>query len=164
MALNAALAAEQTLEQQERVLVERAAALERQVAQHKADKEKIRLARKHAEQQQASERALDQWQHELRKETDTAIARLNDQRTSQLARCTAFEQQLQTNIDAMLEMQAQVRRRAVALDTSFDACVSRLTNAYADAVAKRRGEQAATARAPSGGAVAPDAAARPAVS
>ena len=109
----------------------------------KAEKEKVLLARKQAEEARAAEQALDHWQAELRKETDTAIARLNEQRQQQLARCHAFEAQLQHNIDAMLEMQQQVRRRAVALDTSFDACVSRLSNAYADAVAKRRGEQAA---------------------
>ena len=79
------------------------------------------------------------------------IARLNEQRAAQLARCHQFEQTLQANIEQMQQMQQQVRRRAVALDTSFDACVGRLSGAFADAVAKRRGQQeragaAATAR------------------
>ena len=87
--------------------------------------------------------ALDRWQAELRRETDLAVARLNEQRTAQLSRCQSFEQQLQANIEAMQQMLQQVRRRAVALDSSFDACVGRLTHAYADAVAKRRGQQAA---------------------
>ena len=140
--LEAALAAEEAMDQQERVLLQRAAALEQQVAKHKQQKEAIRQARKLAEEQRAAELALDRWQAELRRETDTAIARLNEQRTVQMTRCNQFEQQLQANIEAMQQMQQQVRRRALALDTSFDACVSRLSGAYADAVAKRRGEQA----------------------
>ena len=144
-ALEAAIAAEAAIDQQERVLMERAAALERQVQEHKEQKEAIALARLQAEEQKKAEMALDNWQSELRKETDTAIERLNVQRQAQLARCQQFEAQLQANIDAMIQMQQQVRRRAVALDTSFDACVSRLSNAYADAVAKRRGQQAAGA-------------------
>ena len=133
------------MDQQERVLMERAAALERQVQQHKAQKEAVLQARHKAEEQRKAEEACDHWQTELRQETDTAIARLNEQRQAQLARCQQFEAQLQANIEAMQHMQQQVRRRAVALDTSFDACVSRLSNAYADAVAKRRGQQAAGA-------------------
>ena len=57
------------------------------------------------------------------------------------------EAQLQANIEAMTAMQVQVRRRAVALDTSFDAAVQRLSVAYADAVATRRGQQAGNAGA-----------------
>ena len=99
------------------------------------------------EEAKAAEEALDNWQAELRRETDVAIARLNEQRQSQLTRCTQFEAQLQANIEAMTAMQVQVRRRAVALDTSFDAAVQRLSVAYADAVATRRGQQAGNAGA-----------------
>ena len=54
----------------------------------------------------------------------------------------------QANIESMQQMQQAVRRRAFALDSSFDACVSRLSGAYADAVAKRRGELAAAVTVP----------------
>ena len=146
-ALQAALAAEASLDEQERALMQRAAALERQVMQHKSKKAAILEQKKQAEEAKAAEEALDNWQAELRRETDVAIARLNEQRQSQLTRCTQFEAQLQANIEAMTAMQVQVRRRAVALDTSFDAAVQRLSVAYADAVATRRGQQAGNAGA-----------------
>jgi chromosome segregation ATPase len=144
-ALQAALAAEEVLSQQEQQLLARAAALERQVQEHNAQKEAIREARRSAEEQRAAEVALEKWQAELRRETDVAIERLNEQRAKQLSRCHQFERQLQANIEQMVEMQAQVQRRAVALDSAFDACVSRLSGAYADAVARRRGQQATAA-------------------
>ena len=55
-----------------------------------------------------------------------------------------FEQTLQANIEAMQAMQAQVQRRASALDAAFDAAVGRLNGACTDAIAQRRA-QAATA-------------------
>lgn len=75
---------------------------------------------------------------QLRTEVDKTIQRLNVQRAQQVARCQQFEQNLQANIEAMQQMQQQVRRRAVALGTAFDACVSRLSTAHVEAVAVRR--------------------------
>ena len=125
--------------------MQRAAALERQVMQHKSKKAAILEQKKQAEEAKAAEEALDNWTSCAARLT--AIARLNEQRQSQLTRCTQFEAQLQANIEAMTAMQVQVRRRAVALDTSFDAAVQRLSVAYADAVATRRGQQAGNAGA-----------------
>ena len=39
----------------------------------------------------------------------------------QLDRCRQFDTTLEANIEAMREMQLQVRRRAAAIDTAFDA-------------------------------------------
>ena len=93
----AALAAEESIDQQERALLARAAQLEAQVQQHKQQKEAIRTMRIKAEEQRAAEFALERWQSELKKETDAAIGRLNEQRAQQLARCHQFDQQLQVS-------------------------------------------------------------------
>lgn len=42
-----------------------------------------------------------------------------------------------SQIEAMEEMQMQVRRRAKAIDTAFDTCVQRLSSSFVDAVARR---------------------------
>ena len=162
--LRAAVAAEAALEAEERGLLQRAASLEKQVKEHRERKEAAKKARLRAEEQRAAEAELDQWADEvsgvkstamplsplyilvdalgsrsqLRSEVDKTIQRLNVQRTHQVARCQQFEQDLQTNIEAMQQMQQQVRRRAVALGTAFDACVSRLATAHVEAVAVRR--------------------------
>ena len=162
--LRAAVAAEAALEAEERGLLQRAASLEKQVKEHRERKEAAKKARLRAEEQRAAEAELDQWADEvsgvkstamplsplyilvdalgsrsqLRSEVDKTIQRLNVQRTHQVARCQQFEQDLQTNIEAMQQMQQQVRRRAVALGTAFDACVSRLSTAHVEAVAVRR--------------------------
>ena len=137
------LAKEEALMAEERALLARAAALERQVQRHKEAKEAARVARVKAEEREKAEREFEQWASELRSEVDNTVTRLNAQRTQQIARCRQFDDQLQQNIDQMLAMQQQVRRRATALDAAFDACVGRLSGAYSDAVARRRRQQAA---------------------
>jgi hypothetical protein len=97
--------------------------------------EAAREARRRADERHAAEAALQRWQSELRSETEVAIARLNEQRAAQLTKCAEFEAKLQANIEAMQAMQVQVRRRAAAIDTAFDATVARLSGSYTDAVA-----------------------------
>lgn len=132
--LDAILAAE------EQALVQRAAALERSVRQHKAAKEAALAAKQLAEQRQAAEGELQRWQAELRAEVDGAIGRLQAQREDQLAKCRRFESTLEANVEQLQAMLLQVRRRASALDTAFDACVQRLSSSYAEAVAARRAQ------------------------
>ena len=98
---------------------------------------------------------MQQWQAELRAEVEAAIGRINAERKQQIERCTSFEATLQANIDAMQAMQLQVRRRAAALDTSFDACVHRLSSAYVSAVAQRRQQAQPTCNAAAAEAVSP---------
>ena len=138
---------EAALEAEEAALVLKAEALERAVAEHKAQKQAARDARRRAEERQAAESALHHWQNELRAETEAAIARLNAQRAAQLSRCAEFEAKLQTQIEAMQQMQMQVRRRAAAIDTAFDATVQRLSSSYTDAVAQRAEQLAAAGAA-----------------
>jgi colicin import membrane protein len=126
---------EAELEAEEWELMRKAEALEREVAEHKAAKEAAREARRRADERHAAEAALQRWQSELRAETEVAIARLNEQRAAQLTKCAEFEAKLQANIEAMQAMQVQVRRRAAAIDTAFDATVARLSGSYTDAVA-----------------------------
>ena len=142
------VATEEALAAEERALLARAAALEKQVKQHREAKEAARAVRQKAEEQQKAEAEFEQWAVELRKEVDNTVTRLNAQRTQQVSRCRQFDETLQQNIDAMLSMQQQVRRRATALDAAFDACVGRLSGAYTDAVARRRRQQAAEAEHP----------------
>ena len=178
-------AAEEALAAEEVHLLRQAEALERQVAQHKAQKSATTVARERVQKRLAAEADMQRWQRELRAEVDAAVVRmprgriclgtltpvpsparslrrqcplsahmrhhlahsqnrLNAQRAQQLARCSQFEQTLQSNIDALLAMQQQVRRRSAALDSAFDACVQRLSGAYTDSVARRR-EQLAQA-------------------
>ena len=132
-----ALPDEAALDVEEQALMAKAEALERAVAEHRAQKAAALLARRRAEERQATETALAQWQAELRAETEGAISRLNEQRVAQLAKCADFEAKLQANIEAMQAMQLQVRRRAAAIDTAFDATVQRLSGSYTDAVARR---------------------------
>jgi len=129
---------EDMLAAEEAALLSRAEALELMVRQHRAHRESARAARQRAEEQQAEEAQMQQWQAELRCEVEAAIGRINAERKQQIERCTTFEATLQANIDAMQAMQLQVRRRAAALDTSFDACIHRLSSAYVSAVAQRR--------------------------
>ena len=51
-----------------------------------------------------------------------------------------MQQPMQQMQQPMQQMQQHVRRRAAALDSAYDACVSRLSGVYADAVAKRQQE------------------------
>lgn len=137
---------EASLEAEEQALLQRAAVLERQVRQHALQKAAAAAARKQAEARERTEAELQRWQGELRGEVDGAVRRLNEQRGVQLERCAQFEETLQANIEAMQAMQHNVRRRAAALDTAFDACVQRLGTAYVDAVALRRQQQPSPAK------------------
>ena len=134
--IEAALAAE------EAELVRKAQALERAVQKHKQQKAAAASAREEAEAQQRQEEEMQRWQASLRSEVESAVQRLNEQRLSQLERCAQFEDALQANISQMQGTLHQVRRRAAALDTAFDACVQRLSTAYVDAVAARRQDAA----------------------
>ena len=136
--VEAALAAEES------TLVQRAQTLERQVKQHKAAKAAAKAAREQEEARRSAEEELLQWQGALRTEVETAVNRINEQRVAQLERCANFEETLQGNIKTLQDTLHQVRHRAAALDTAFDACVQRLSSAYVDAVALRR-QQAAEA-------------------
>lgn len=131
---------EERLRVEEERLCRDAQALERQIKRLAEHKAAAKAARERAEAQQAAEVDTRRWQQELRAEVERAVARLQQQRASQLEQCAAFEAQLAHNIAQMQTMQLNVRRRAAALDTAFDASVQRLNTLYAEAVARRRSE------------------------
>ena len=128
---------EALLDAEEQALMLRAQALERELAEHKAHKAAALEAKRIAEEKNAAAAEFERWQAELRSETERAISQLNRQRTQQLERCAQFDAKLQANIAAMESMRAQVRRRADAIGTAFDACSQRLSASYRDAVARR---------------------------
>ena len=144
-ALATALAAEQALQAEESMLLQRAADLEKQVREHKLRKEAAALAKQQAEEQRKAEEELEKWAQELKAEVDKTIERLNAQRATQIARCQQFDATLQANIEAMQQMQMQVRRRQAALDAAFDAAAAKVANAHHDAVLTRRRQAAAEA-------------------
>ena len=78
------VATEEALAAEERALLARAAALEKQVKQHREAKEAARAVRQKAEEQQKAEAEFEQWAVELRKEVDNTVTRLNAQRTQQV--------------------------------------------------------------------------------
>lgn len=160
--LTPALDAEQQIVAEEASLMQRAKDLERQVLEHKQRKEAALLARQQAEEQRQAEEEMEQWAQQLRAEVEKTIERLNVQRTQQIARCQQFDNTLQANIEAMQQMQQQVRRRQAALDAAFDAATAKLTTAHIDAVAVRR-QQAAEEAARRASAAAGKAAALPAL-
>jgi cell division septum initiation protein DivIVA len=142
-------AAEEALEAEEKLLLERAAVLEREVVRHRERQEAAQAARRRVEEQRAAEAELEVWESALKVEVQTTVERLNEQRASQIARCKHFEQTLQANVEAMQAMQAQVQRRATALDAAFDAAVGRLNGACSDAIAQRRAQAASAVDMPS---------------
>ena len=141
-AAEAISAIEERLAAEERALCERAAALEQQVVALREQKQAAQASRRSRE---LAEAEVDQWESSLREEVERAAARLNEQRRGQLDRCTALDADIGQKIGALQEMQLNVRTRASALDTAYDACVQRLHASCAEAVALRRAELTRTA-------------------
>ena len=81
-ALATALAAEQALQAEESMLLQRAADLEKQVREHKLRKEAAALAKQQAEEQRKAEEELEKWAQELKAEVDKTIERLDAQRAA----------------------------------------------------------------------------------
>ena len=135
-------ALEERLAAEEEHICERMRTLEHQVQTLHEHKAAAAEARRLAEAAAAGEAELAQWEASLLAEVERATSRLNDQRQVQLERCTAFDVALGHKVASLQQMQLDVRRRAAALDTAYDACMQRIQASCTESVALRRATHA----------------------
>ena len=97
-------------------------------------------AMRRAELRAGTEAALQSWQAELQAQISLVARRLEAHVATQREAAAAFEADLERNIDALQQMQRDVRRRAESLDSACNVCVERLSGVAEHAVALRRAQ------------------------